>query len=1362
MKRRTFIKNTGAAGLFTLIRPSGIAQFITQDPGSTLEQDFMSPPTAALPGTIWFWMNGNVTKEGITLDLEAMKRVGIGAVFNFDVGTGIPKGPVKYLSEEWIALKKHALSEAERLGLEFCMHNCPGWSSSGGPWITPELAMQQITWSETYIAGGEQVSIGLSKPANRLNYYRDIAVVAFPSLENEHLLQTVQYSSGNGPVDKKLLTGKDPKGAVVYPDDDHKAWLQLEFAEPYEARLITFYISALPAESSPKKPVEFGEVTAVVLEASNDGENFHAVTTINTGLETELQISDKFIVFDIPVTKAKFYRLTSSETRRYKEVQLTGITRLKNWMEKTNHRARTLAFVADASTIQSTNNQEVPIGSVIQLNGVTDISQYLDKDGILNWQAPAGNWTILRIGFTAEGVLNRAAPETGVGLECDKYNPDAITFHFNRMMEHLLPTTEPLAAKKRMGLEIDSYEAGTQNWTPGFEQAFLKRWGYDIVKYLPVLAGGRIIDSVDKTEGFLWDLRRLQADMIAENYYGRFRALCREHNITTYIEPYEAGPFEEMQIGSKSDVNMGEFWSGVPTVFPAKTPVLRTPKLAASIAHINAQKIVGAEAFTSDPDSGSWQQYPFSLKALGDKMFTKGVNRFIIHRFAHQPHPSAVPGMTMGPYGIHFDRTTTWWNQAKAWLTYLARCQSMLQSGRFVADLVYFTGEDANMYTKVNPDELHPAPPEGYDYDLINAETIFKQVIIVNNEIVLRNGMTYRILVLQDFKAVSLALLRKLHQLVQDGMILVGARPERLAGLADASEGDAVFTQIVNELWPESHSNMEYQLGKGRVYRGQSLPSLLQKHNIEPAFEYTSRSGDAPVIYMYRKIGDADIYFVSNQRRTYEEVVCTFRVKNKQPELWDAATGNSTPVAIYELVNDRVRMPLQLAPYASVLVVFRKPAAQPQWHSVQKDNETVLGTKNFPAVTPSLNKEAANNFTIVFWARPEIKILLNPVFEMTTITPLWTDYYAIYPQPGKELYGEGYATCGVTVGRNGIAVWENATGIPRFVLAAPVAIAGWSHIAIKYENGIPAVYMSGRLIQQGKKSGYLVQPVIDKICLKKEASWYNGDMTQPVLYPEPLNENRITTLASGKPPLQASPFVVQVTGDKKPALLITQNGRYTLRNNTGKTSAFTVSNIHTPVEIKGPWHVYFPGGLGAPAHIVLPELISLHRHIDDGVKYFSGTATYSTSFTLPQKSLAGKRWLLNAGSVEVIAEVIVNGRNFGILWKRPYEVDIAGALLEGTNRLQIKVTNLWPNRLIGDEQFPEPDKFTPGAGASGREGLMGGYIEQLPEWYVKGRPKPDNKRITFTTWKHFTKDSPLLESGLIGPVKLIQAVIKPL
>ena len=681
----------------------------------------------------------------------------------------------------------------------------------------------------------------------------------------------------------------------------------------------------------------------------------------------------------------------------------------------------------------------------------------------------------------------------------------------------------------------------------------------------------------------------------------------------------------------------------------------------------------------------------------------------------------------------------------------------MLEQGWFSADLLYFAGEDANMYTRALPDDLNPHPPQGYDYDMINAETIFKKLKIVGNEIVLADGMTYQVFVYQDFKMVTLTFLRKLKELVLQGMTLVGEKPEHAAGLDD----DREFKEIANELWVDSNNKTGKKFGKGRIFSGQPLASVLQQLNIKPEFEYSSRSGDAPVIYTHRKLKDGDIFFISNQRRTYEELVCTFRVKNKQPELWDPVTGATAQIPFYELTGDLVRMPVNLGPCGSVFVVFQTPASSRRFHSLTRDNDVVLKTQDFPVVPEKLYQEA-NSFTIAFWARPEINILLDPVFTMGAIAQPWTEYYAIYPPSGNDLYGVGNATCGVAVGRNGIAVWENAENNPDLVLAASVTIAGWSHIAIKYEDGMPAIYFNGKTISKGKKSKNIVHPAPDKAYLNEGASYYNGDRSKPLVHARALSEEDINKSATGRPPLEFSPFIVEIAAGKKPGMLIRQNGNYRLHNNLGETLTFAISGIEQPIEINGPWEVNFPPNLGAPAQIILPELISLHRHSDAGVKYFSGAAIYAKTFSLADKSAGNKRWLLDLGSVEVIADVKLNGNHLGTLWNRPYQVDITEALQEGPNKLEVSVTNLWPNRLIGDEQLPDVDKFAAGGGSSGREGLIGGYIEQLPDWYLNGQPKPSDGRITFATWKHYTKDSPLLESGLIGPVRLLQAVMKEL
>ena len=1361
MQRRTFLKNSSTAGLVAVVTPSGIFHVKSKQAAlgsgaaDSFEDAFVNPPMSARAQCWWHWMNGNVTADGITRDLEAMKQIGLGGFQNFDAGTGIPKGPVVYLSPEWLSLKQHTIKEAERLGLEFTMHNCPGWSSSGGPWITPEMAMQQVTWSEAFVAGGKDVTATLPKPLNKLDYYRDVAVLAFPSLPGEAPLQTlVSKATASGSAEAvsiDQLAGS--QGVAVQPSSDGKTgYLQLEFNQPYEARSFAFLSKPVGAPTSGGGG--FGGGPQLTLEASDDGTQFRKVATGSAGRSAE----DSLSLIEFPATKAKFFRITSPGARQYSQVRFSGTARLDNWLKKTNN-----AFgVMGVSEAKSVAGQPA-----IKLDSVVDITRQMGNDGVLHWNAPAGNWTILRVGYTPKGELNRSAPDTGVGLECDKYSQAAIDSHFKKMMENLLPTLGPLAKKGKVGLLIDSYEVGMQNWTAQFPQEFQKATGYSLLTYLPTLTG-RIVGDIDTSERFLWDFRRVQADLMADNYYGRFRDLCHQQGIVAYTEPYDRGPMEEMQIGARVDVNMGEFWHGLSSLFQNNWTMRRTTKLAASIAHINGQKtgggtpdnpqIVGAESFTGEPESARWQEYPFGMKALGDKMFTQGLNKIIFHRYAHQPHPTALPGMTMGPWGIHFDRTTTWWNQGRVWLDYLARCQSLLQQGLFVADLAYFTGEEGNEYTKVLPEELTPAlPADGYDYELINGETLVKRAKIANGNLTLPDGISYRILVLQDHKALSLDLLRKLRDFVRNGLVIVGAKPATYLGLRGRAAGETEFQQLTTEIWGTINGTTvtENRLGKGRVFWGQPIQTVLNTLAIKPDVAITSRSGDAPVTYIHRQMADTDVYFLANQRRTPEDLVCTFRVTGKQPELWDANTGKRTPLRIFDTQPNQTQVSVQLEPAGSAFVVFRSPAPAKRLQAVVRGKENLLSTKPFPIPARKLYKDVTNNFTISLWAKPELNVMLSPTGFLEHVKEPWTDYYAIYPLSGTELYGTGHATCGLCIGRNGVAVWERTAGKPVFQMAAPTSISGWSHVALVYKDGIPAIYVNGKLIQQGKAGGSIVHPGLSQTYLSDGASFYNGDITEPQLLTETVSEDRIRQMATQERPKSTTLPAVEIASSGKPALLFWQNGQYALRDQAGKDAALTISGIAQPTELSGEWQVSFPPNLGAPDHITLPGLIPLNTHQQDGVKHFSGTATYAKSFTVPAGAISNnKRLFLDLGRVEVIANVTVNGKTLGTLWKRPYRIDITEAVKTGSNTLEINVTNLWPNRLIGDEQLPDPDKFTPGGGAGGFASLSNGAIIELPAWYKEGKPKPADGRVTFTTWKHYNKDSPLLESGLIGPVIL--------
>lgn len=1307
MNRRNFIKSSGVLGLATVVMSTGVLQY-----KRNTNQKLQTPVWGSdKPHTWWHWMNGNVTKEGITLDLESMVRVGIGGFQNFDAGTGIPKGPVVYLSPQWLELKKHAISEASRLGLEFTMHNCPGWSSSGGPWISPELSMQEVTWSELVVEGGKALKLKLPQPLTRLSTYQDIAVLAFKALPGETPVRRAikKARTNSGEVALDLLTGETGAVVNVKPDAAANGFIEIEFAQPTVVEQVSFVTSAA---SSARGPVSF--------RVSDDGRVFRDVAVF----EMAAGQGDFGFSSNVERLRTKFVRMECQHARNYSQIRFSETPRPDHWQQRSN-----FAFGR-----YGVDNVLTDLPAVQEVIDITSLRQ---ADGTYQWTAPRGDWTILRFGYTPTGTYNRSAPDTGVGLECDKFNATALEFHFNKMMEKLLEFMEPLGKHGKAGLLIDSYEVGMQNWTPGFEQIFEKRNGYSLVSYLPALTGRVAVDE-DTTDRFLWDFRRTQGDLMAENYYGKFTELCHAHQIISYTQPYDRGPMEEMQIGSRVDINVGEFWNNISAIFQNNRTMRRTVKLSAAIAHTNGQKIVAAESFTGEPESSRWQEHPFALKMLGDRMFTQGLNRMVFHRFAHQPHPTARPGMTMGPWGSHLDRTNTWWEQGRDWMEYLSRCQWLLQSGTFVADLVYYTGENAGVYTRVERNELRPAPPLGYDYDLINSETLLKAVV-ESNVLVLPSGMRYSILVLQDFGTMSLHVLRKVRELAMQGLLIIGDEPLRSPGLSDRD--DAEFGNLTAELW-----------SAGLIMNDTPEDALMQR-GLGPDFSYSSRSGDAPVTWIHRRTEEWEIYFIANERRSFEDLVCSFRVTDRQPEIWDPVTGKMFPMRIFQMSEGRTILPLTLNPAGSTFVIFTRATTRSSSITfVDRDGEPLIRTSPFEE-SRILFPEIVNNFTLSFWAKPENNVMLSTSNYMDGQEP-WTDFYAIYPVAGETMYGSGHSVAGLAVGRNGVAVWENSGGRPVFWFAAPWPVSGWAHIALRCSNGVPAVFINGQLISEGPASRRSVHPGGGHAFLHEGASFYNGDMIETNLVGEALSAAAILNLSQQRPSLiNPTPGLVNA-GDK---LVLFDSGAYTIGDSTGQTSELIVNN-EFPLELSSDWTVEFPQGSGAPPSITVAMLESLHLHPDAGVKYFSGTCTYNRKLTLPKKEKT-LRYYLDLGTVEVIAEVLLNGKSLGTFWTRPILIDVTDQINKGDNTLSIKVTNLWPNRLIGDEQMPEPYKFAPGGGSSGFASLSGGAILELPDWYKANKPQPDNGRITFTTWKHYQKDSPLLQSGLIGPVVLKTASV---
>ena len=1288
------LKGIGVAGW---VLAAGLA---AGAPGDALEKSFVQPPDAARPHTWWHWMNGNVTQAGITADLEAMARVGIGGAQIFNAGENIPHGPVSFNSPEWIELVRHAAKEAKRLGLELCIHNCAGWSSSGGPWNTPENGMKVVVTSETQAQGPAAFSGKLSQPPAKLDYYRDIAVLAFRTPEGERvamrsLAPQVTCSAAKQEAAKAADGNRGTTLRLDLPKPKAPSFIQFEFAQPYAARML----SVLPGPGM--------QGCSGKIEVSDDGRAFRTVESFSMPRGGELR------TFAFAPVTAKVYRvLFTGASNKMKqlsvaEVELSAQVGIENLAGK---------VFLDRSDVKPEAAVTVRPEEVVQGEQLVDLTARLGADGQLAWQVPEGAWTILRVGYTANGRSNHPAPAEGTGLECDKLSKEAAQAHWDGHMGKILAALGPLAGRGDTGLNnvlIDSYEVGTQNWTPGFEDAFLKRRGYALTRFLPVFSG-RVVDSPEVTERFLWDFRRTVADLFAENYSGQFKAMAHKAGLLYSVEPYGNCPSDDLQYGSFCDIPMGEFWPG-----SGSSVSIGNSKLPASVAHVYGKKFVGAEAFTASPEAGKWLKDPYSIKAQGDAVYCGGVNRVIYHRYAHQPwtEPERVPGMTMGQWGTHFERTVTWWEQSRDWLKYQARCQYLLQEGTFVADVCFYCGEDA-------PNSLRGAGlPQGYDYDGCDTAAL-SLMSVQDGRIVLPSGMRYRLLVLPAGKTLSPAVLETVAKLVKAGATVVGAKPERAPGLQDYPACDAAVKRLADELW-----------GQGMIV-DKPPAEVLASRGVKPDFACANR--EARLNYIHRVIDGAEVYFVASPKTVGAEETCTFRVSGKVPELWHPDTGVRETAPVFVEKDGLTSLPLRFDPAGSVFVVFRKAVAGDHAVAVR---HTGTAAARKPAAELTIQKAEYGAFAEA--ADPDC-------VDVTDLVRRSVKAGSRRIRAGNELAGDP------------APMTEKELKIDYRVGSEAKSVRVEEHKSVELPEGAEVVKAVYGLIAQAPapvnqtvdvtaklaslvKEGTLAVPADNALAGHDPANMVVKELRVAYSYKGQRREVRVPEnqmLVLPETEDQATPppaYELAAKPEGGLEIQAWQAGAFEVTTASGRTLQATVAEVPQPVAVGGPWELRFPPKRGAPEAVRLDALVSWTEHPDPGVKYFSGTATYVTTFAWEARRQKGERYVLDFGDLKNFAEAQLNGKPLALLWKPPYRLDVTEALKSGQNRLEVKVTNLWPNRLIGDEQLPEDCAWD------------GKHLKAWPQWLLEGKPSPTG-RITFTTWRHWYKDDQPLPSGLFGPV----------
>ncbi|MBC8096414.1 MAG: hypothetical protein H7Y43_11425, partial [Akkermansiaceae bacterium] len=1075
---------------------------------SSLERSFASPPAATKPRCYWYWMDGNYTTNGITKDLEAMRRVGIGEAYIGIIADQrrLAPGNITVLTEPFWEVMTHAIREGTRLGVDIGVFNSPGWSQSGGPWVKPEQAMRHLVLPEIRLHGPQQFSGKLPRPEGD---FQDVAVLAFPAPKGD----ADSIASLGGKVSKE-------PGVV-----------RIELPQPFTARSLTV---------TPSKQVN----VSAELQASDDGKTFRLIRKFtidrhNLGVEVgPVPLAPVVVAF--PATTARVFRLQLSGPSDIGNVQLSGAARVDGLAEKSL--AKVFQEPLPPFDFYTWPQQAEPDSSdrVIASASVQNLSQNLRPDGLLEWDVPAGDWIIQRVGMVPTGTKNSPAPPEATGLEVDKMNRTALKSHFDAYVGELLARMPAAERKSWKHVVADSYERGPQNWTDGFAEKFQQRYGYDPIRYLPVLTG-RMVGGAEQSNRFLWDLRRLVADSVALDYVGGLRDLCHEHGLKMWLENYGhwGFPSEFLLYGGNADEVSGEFW---------ESGDLGSIELrdASSAAHIYGKRQVFAEAWTGGPMVLST---PWSLKRRGDWAMCQGINQFVLHVYIHQPWDDRQPGIN-APFGTEFNRHNTWFELSSGWMDYLRRCSVLLQAGVQVADVAYFIGEDAPKMTGTRQPEL----PSGHDYDYINADVLLNRARVESSQLVLPDGMSYRVLVLPPSQTMRPQTLAKIKSFVNDGLTVLGPLPSRSPSLQGYPPCDTVVQKLAAEL-------------KGRVRTNGDIRAAL---HVPPD---VAGINPAKILHTHRRDGDTDLYFLSNQADMPTQLTPTFRVTGKVAELWHPETGMIERLAS-ETSEGVTRVSLPLAARGSVFVVFRPPS---------KGFESVASfTRNGQPVMPALPKP--------------------PVIQIKKAT------YGVPGDASRSRDVRSQVQALVNGGEVDFQVGElNAGGDPAFGVVKT--------LVVEYTA-------DGR-------------PFTNRA--REPDSIYIGTTVLAV--------NRAAQLRSDK--------------EGRLSIVASEPGKYELKMAGGKTLRAKISAVPASQEIIGAWNVSFPPKWGAPEQITLDKLTSLSESTNAGVKYFSGTATYTKTFDWKPAAKSGKQnseiWL-ELGEVHDLAQEKLNGRDLGTVWQPPYRV----------------------------------------------------------------------------------------------------------
>ena len=928
---------------------------------ASLRAGFESPPEAARPRVWWHWMNGDVTQAGIRKDLQWMHRIGVGGVDVIDASLGTPqvvRRPLAYMTPPWNSAFRLAARLATRYGLELSIDSSPGWSETGGPWVTPGQAMKKLVWSATVVRGGRPFHAVLAQPPantgafqdapmsvgflgpdpfSTLRFYRDSLVIAYrAAVLDPH---PTLASSSEGPLGPRALAelsdGKLTDGVSLAPRAG-RAWIQLRYARPVRLQGVTL---AAAAAGMPAMVAQ--------IDVSADGVRWKRVARFAPAAEQLGGYFPQQTVAFAPVT-AQYVRLVMHSApapglfgapfvynapgavpmsvRMRPFAPRKPLPPLFDVHELVPHSAATINQFEAKADFRIVPHYRALIsraplaaGTAVNPADVVNLTQRMSRSGVLQWSPPPGTWVVLRLGYSLEGTTNHPAPRAATGLEVDKLSRADVRSYMNHYLGLFRSITGPFGRDSLTAFTTDSTEVGMQNWTPHLIADFERLRGYDPIPWLPALTGVVVGDRAESNR-FLWDFRHTIKELLARNHYAQIQRMAHAAGLVTYgeaLEDHRPTFGDDMQMRRYADVPMGAMWMYPPGKRPDPTYVADL-KGAASVADVYGKSQVGAESL--DSVDQPWAFAPRQLKRVVDREFLLGVNRIVIHESTEQPL-DRPPGLSLAFFGQMFNRLETWAPEAGPWIRYLSRCSYLLQQGHYAADVAYFYGQTAPITGIFGNRRIDV--PRGYGFDFVDENALLNQLSVRDGQLVSRSGMRYRLLYLGGTSRwMTLRVLRRIDTLVREGATVVGRRPEGTPSLRD----DALqFRTLAQRLFGPPGTATVRVLGRGRIFTSGSLRDALRALGLQPEFDDSSARGDTRVRATGRVLDRGELFFVSNRQNRRVRLTGSFRVTGYAPELWNPVTGAVQPVS-YRIANGRTRVPLRLGPYGSTFVVFRKPA----------------------------------------------------------------------------------------------------------------------------------------------------------------------------------------------------------------------------------------------------------------------------------------------------------------------------------------------------------------------------------------------------------------------------------------------------